>query len=163
MTEGNPYQVASSPSRAIGGRVDAVAALRDGLRGALANAGTLVVCGVVGVLVYYAGVCSLLGWLLAVPALFWGFSKLFLQAARGQARFESLWIGSDHVGVRLQRAWGLLFLYLFASLPVYALLAVLSVFWLGDLLENPALLLGEGFQLKLMGLTVASSAAAATA
>jgi hypothetical protein len=111
-----PREPAAPPSQ-----LDVVQAVSDGFGGVMRNLLPLGAAAVAGLFVYIVSICSCLGWIPALPLLFYGGLAMILQAQQGHTRFATLWSGTRDFIPTFFSMWGLILVYFLLLLPTIGL------------------------------------------
>lgn len=102
----------------VGGRVDLVAALRDGTMHALRNILPLTGGFLVAFTVYLVSVCTCVGWIVAAPFLLRGMNRFMLSIVDGKPDFGVFSEGLSPAPTEVfLRGWGILLILFVLILP----------------------------------------------
>lgn len=117
----DPFQApGSEPSNPVG-TLDLGRAVVDGGQAILTNLGPTVATIIVGVLLYYASICTCVGWIGVAPLLLWGVYRFVLDAVDGRrASVGALFSGMQNFGAAFLRMWGLMLIWILLFSPVVA-------------------------------------------
>ena len=124
----DPFESPATDSRPpYSGSLDVGQAVSEGVGAVLANIVPFVGVGILGMLIYIASCCSLIGWIIGIPLLLWGIYAFLLQALDGSGQVQTLWSGLSSLQEAFVRMWGFLLLMLLLYIP--PTVAMLGLMW----------------------------------
>lgn len=98
----------------------------DALRIVVRNLGSVLLAVLLLGGMYALGLFTCVGWIVLVPAMFWGGYRYFLALADGEARVASVWEDLPDVGRLLGWTWGWMLMLFTVSLPVFGVVGALA-------------------------------------
>lgn len=114
----DPFQAPGAEATNPVGTLDLGRAVVDGGQAVLSNLGSTLGALVLGVVLYYASICTCVGWIGVAPLLLWGMYRFVLDAVDGPATVGALFSGTRRFGDVFLRMWGLILVWLLLFSPV---------------------------------------------
>ncbi len=122
----DPFESPATDAALPQGTLDVGRAVSEAVGAALANALSAIGVVLLGYLSLVVAFCTCIGWIPAIPLLYWGAYRWLLDAMGGSARVSALWSGAERFGEVFLRMWGLMLIWLVLSIPLAIAMGALT-------------------------------------